>query len=34
MKARSRARLHARLDQELFMVGWVSFSMGRYNVPI
>lgn len=34
MKARSRARLAARPDQELFIVGWESFSIGKYRVPI
>lgn len=34
MKARRRARLHTRPDQEFAVVGWMSFSIGRYSVPI
>lgn len=34
MKASRRARLETRPVQELFIVGWCSFSMGRNSVPI
>lgn len=34
MKARRRARLDARLVQELFVGWWESFSRGKYSVPI
>lgn len=34
MKASSRAKLASRPVQELFIVGWDSLSMGKYNVPI